>query len=95
MHGTGHSLDLGPGQEMTIPLSDLAEAIKAKIESITPLAEVTASIIRVERVYFEDQGMRWDSGMGYRVSDADSPEGYRSLDLGYFPGDLNRTTGEE
>lgn len=89
--GTGHPLNFGPGQEMTISLAGWAPAIKAKIEEFRAFSSVSACILSTGTAYFED-GMEWGGpSFGYPqpmyaqpVSGAWAP-----MDPGFFPGVLN------
>ena len=93
--GTGHPLQLGPGQEISIPLSGTADAIQAKKGKIS-FSNLTQCSILVDHAYFEDQGLKWGrGGFGYALPDSTSPLGWRRQPATYFPGDLNQTTGNE
>jgi hypothetical protein len=93
--GTGHPLQFGPGQEITISLSVFADAIKEKIEARMPFSNVTKCSIVVDHVYFEDKGLKWGNfGFGYAMPDSASLLGYKRQPWDYFPGDMDQTTGQ-
>lgn len=86
--GTGRPLNLGPGQEMVIPLSGIADKIKAAKYATKPFSDLTRCAIVVDAVFFEKEGMLWtNGGYGYALPDPDGPYGYRRLAPAYFPGD--------
>jgi hypothetical protein len=89
--GTGHPLNLGPGQEMTISLADWAPAIKAKIEELRAFSSVSACILSTGTAYFED-GMVW-GGPSFEYSqpmyDRPVSGAWVPMDPGFFPGVLN------
>jgi hypothetical protein len=90
--GTGHPLNFGPGQKMTISFTDEEyDSIKAKIEASMPFSTVTKCVVGVDDVYFEDQGevqgLKWArAGFGYALPDADSPKGYKRLPVKFLSG---------
>ncbi len=88
--GTGRPLQLGPGEEMTISLSDYVESIKSAKRTDVPFSSLTKCSILIWDVYLEDQGLRWAFGMDYLHPDPDSPKGYSGLPWGYFPGDRSQ-----
>jgi hypothetical protein len=91
--GTGHPLEFGPGQEMTIPLADLADKIKAKIVAKTPFSSATRCVIGVAFAYFDQPGLMWGNyGMGWTLPDPDSPNGKKTLPIFFFPGDRSHPT---
>jgi hypothetical protein len=93
--GTGRPLNFGPGQEVTISVSDYVESIMAAKRTEVPFPNLTKCSVLFSDVYFEDQGLRWAFGMDYMLPDADSPQGYRRLRTGYFPGDPKQDDGPD
>jgi len=90
--GTGHPLHFGPGQEMTIPLSGIADKIKAAKYATKPFSDLTRCAIVVDGVFFEEKGMKWaNGGYGYALPSPDGPNGYERRPPTYFPGDPSPT----
>jgi len=90
--GTGRPLNLGPGQEMTIPLSGIADKIKAAKYATKPFSDLTRCAIVVDAVFFEEKGMKWENGgNGYMLPSPDDYYGYTRLPATYFPGDPSST----
>ena len=90
--GTGQPLEFGPGQVMTVSLSEYADKIQEKIEAKTPVSTVRRCVIDVNVAYFDQPGLEWCRfGSGWRTADPDSPTGYKTLP-GFFPGDLSQQT---
>jgi len=82
--GNGKPLNLGPGHEMTISLSDHADGIKDFIEEREPFSHITSCYIHLEMSYFDD-GMKWMLG-SYWVPDTNRPGSQMALPPTYFPG---------
>jgi hypothetical protein len=94
--GTGRSLGLRPGEEMTVSLSEYADKIRARIEAVTPLSSVNECCIAVALVYFDQPGLKWGNyGFGWAVADPDSPNGYRRLLGPPFPLDVDHASWDK
>lgn len=76
-------LNFGPGQRMTLRLSDYKDQIATALESIKPAGTLTKCRIHLTAFFFED-GLRWDGS--YSVPDPERPGKYKQMNGGYFPG---------
>jgi len=78
-------LSLGPGQTLVIRVGDYIDQIKAKVEHVMPLMNVTKCVIYGTKGCFTD-GMCW-SGDTFSVPDMSHPGTFKYLSPNYFPGD--------
>jgi hypothetical protein len=81
-------LSLGPGQKISVHVSDYIGQIKAYVERLMPLMMVTKCTIYGTRGCFED-GICW-AGNSFSTPDPDHPGRSKPLGPNYFPGDPHK-----
>lgn len=77
-------LDLRPGQEVTVRVSDYMNSIKQLVQRFMPAMMVTKLQVEIGSCYFND-GMRWSTGV-YSALDKAHPGKMKNLPSNYFPG---------
>jgi hypothetical protein len=84
------SAAFAPGQTFVLHVADYVDAIRARVEQVTPLFLVTKVDVLLGNFYFDD-GMYWQAGGGFYVPDPGRPGKYKQLDPGrFFPGRSSR-----